>query len=350
MSKIKYLASTLLLVVMGFMFVACSESEPEDLLIGAWTDIDNEGTLYETKTVLTFSSNGKFEYNYYGGGSFGRTGKGYYSYNDKQKMLVLTYTSKDRTDLYIVQTLTSKSLVLLDPEDLYPWSFIREKSGGHKEENDSEKKEANSTTGTLNGHAYVDLGLSVKWATCNVGASKPEDYGDYYAWGETTTKSDYNWKTYKWCKGTQLTMTKYCTNSDYGGTVDNLTTLTSSDDVATVKWGSKWRMPTWEEMKELDEDCTWTWTTQSGVKGMKVTGPNGNSIFLPAAGRRSGMNFHDHGSEGLYWSATLYEDNSKYVYLLSFYDSHRNWNCITGRFDGRSVRPVTDELLSDSEK
>ena len=193
-------------------------------------------------------------------------------------------------------------------------------------------------TGTIQGHEYVDLGLSVKWATCNVGASKPEDYGDYYAWGETTTKSDYSWETYKW--GTFGSMTKYCTDSDYG-TVDNRTTLTTSDDVATVKWGSKWRIPTVEEIKELCKDCTWEWTTESWVNGMKVTGPNGNSIFLPAAAARGGENFNGRGSGGYYWSATMGGIACGYAYGLVFEDGdcYRNYFY---RYDGFTVRPVTE--------
>jgi len=197
------------------------------------------------------------------------------------------------------------------------------------------------TIETINGHEYVDLGLSVKWATCNVGASQPEDYGDYYAWGETEEKSDYSWETYKWCKGTYDTMTKYCMISMYG-TVDNCTTLTSSDDVATVKWGSKWRIPTEEEIKELNEDCAWGWTTQNGVKGMKVKGPNGNSIFLPAAGYRWGTDFYDHGSSGIYWSATLNEygnGNACSLFYLLSDDKTLRYN---GRCLGYSVRPVTE--------
>ncbi len=216
---------------------------------------------------------------------------------------------------------------------------------GKEEDEPSDKP----TFGTINGHEYVDLGLSVKWATCNVGASKPEDYGDYYAWGETTTKSDYSYETYKWCKGTYDTMTKYCTDSDYG-TVDNRTTLTSPDDVATVKWGSKWRMPTEEEMKELNEDCTWTWTTQNGVKGLKVTGPNGNSIFLPAAGLRDDTDLYPRGSYGSYWSATLDEYTSGGAYSLRFDSDGSFWGGHVYRIYGFTVRPVTDELLSDSEK
>ncbi|MBO7112331.1 MAG: hypothetical protein J6V75_00065, partial [Bacteroidaceae bacterium] len=122
-------------------------------------------------------------------------------------------------------------------------------------------------------YAYVDLGLSVKWATCNVGASKPEEYGDYYAWGETEPKTTYDWSTYKWCKGSSATMTKYCNNSSYGnnGFTDTKTTLDPEDDVAHVKWGGNWRMPTISEFEDLINNCTWTWTTQNGVNGYKVT-------------------------------------------------------------------------------
>lgn len=196
-------------------------------------------------------------------------------------------------------------------------------------------------TGTIQGHEYVDLGLSVKWATCNVGASKPEDYGDYYAWGETATKSDYRWETYKWSKGTYNTLTKYCTDSD-DGTVDNRTTLSSSDDVATVKWGSKWRMPTKEETQELCDKCTWTWTTQGGVNGMKVTGPNGNRIFLPAAGFRDGTGLYFRGLFGNFWSAALHGDDSCSAYYLYFGSGGSYWDRWFGRSVGFSVRPVTE--------
>lgn len=192
----------------------------------------------------------------------------------------------------------------------------------------------------INGHEAVDFGLSVKWATCNVGASKPEDYGDYYAWGETTTKSDHSWKTYKWCKGTLDNLTKYCTENDYGK-VDNRTILTSSDDVASAKWGGKWRMPTKEEMKELVEDCTWKCDNQNAVKGMKVTGPNGNSIFLPAAGYSLGTDLYYRGSRGYYWSATLSEYSSFYAYSLYFNDNPWSYDDYY-RNRGLTVRPVTE--------
>ena len=121
----------------------------------------------------------------------------------------------------------------------------------------------------------VDLGLSVKWAAYNVGATKPEEYGGYYAWGETEEKSNYTWGTHKWCNGSYDTMTKYCTNSSYG-TVDNKIVLDPEDDVAHVKWGGDWRMPTFGELHELYSNCTWLWITINGINGYKVTGPNGN--------------------------------------------------------------------------
>lgn len=193
-------------------------------------------------------------------------------------------------------------------------------------------------TGNHNGYEYVDLGLSVKWATCNVGASKPWEYGDYYAWGETETKSDYSWKTYKYCRGTDTSMTKYCKDSKYG-TVDNKTQLDPEDDVAHVKWGGSWRMPTKAERDELVDKCEWSWTTQSGVNGYKVTSKkNGNSIFLPAAGYRGGSS-HLAGSYGFYWSSSLYGSYSGNAYGLYFNSSDVRRD-ISNRCCGRSVRAV----------
>ena len=188
-----------------------------------------------------------------------------------------------------------------------------------------------------NGHDCVDLGLSVLWATCNVGADSPEDYGEYFAWGETEPKSTYYWDTYKWCQGSYYTMTKYCTDN-YFGTADHKTQLDLSDDAARANWGGSWRMPTYEEFTELREKCSWTWTTQNGVKGCKVS-RNGNSIFLPAAGRRNNSSLNYAGSGGYYWSSLLNTDypdsardvnfNSISVGLVSDY-----------RYHGLSVRPV----------
>ena len=192
-----------------------------------------------------------------------------------------------------------------------------------------------------NGHAYVDLGLSVKWATMNVGATSPEEYGDYFAWGETQPKEEYNWSTYKWCEGSYDTQTKYCTDSKYG-TVDNKTILELSDDAANANWGGSWRMPTEAEQDELRTECTWTWTTQNGVKGYKVTSKtNGNSIFLPAAGYRYDSDLYRAGSNGHYWGGSLYTSRSYYAYYLGFGSSSVSWY-YNERGYGQSVRPVYD--------
>lgn len=204
-------------------------------------------------------------------------------------------------------------------------------------------------------HEYVDLGLpsGIKWATCNVGADRPEDYGDYYAWGETETKDTYNWSTYKWCSDELWTgMTRYtCPDGKtsgiwYGGkgtfVGDNKTTLAPEDDVAHVKWGGKWRMPTSAELDELrDTDhCTWTWTTRGGKNGYLVTSKNnGNSIFLPAAGYRSDTALLLADSFGYCWSSSLYKGGSYDAYYLYFAPRLVVWGSYY-RFYGQSVRPV----------
>ena len=180
---------------------------------------------------------------------------------------------------------------------------------------------------------YVDLGLpsGLKWAKCNLGASKPSDYGDYYAWGEIEPKTtDYSWATYKW--GTESNMTKY-------NNTDSKTTLEAADDAATAKLGSPWRMPTNDEIQELIDKCTWTWTTQDGVKGYEVKGPNGNSIFLPFAGNRTGSRLDHAGVYGYYRSSSLSTGNSNKARGLYFNSSKRGLD-IFGRCYGFTVRPV----------
>ena len=188
----------------------------------------------------------------------------------------------------------------------------------------------------------IDLGLpsGIKWASFNVGATKPEEYGGYYAWGETEEKEDYGWETYKWCNGSENIMTKYCINSRYG-TVDNKTVLDPEDDVAHVKWGGDWRMPTAEEQEELIKNCTWEWTALNGVNGYRVTGPNGNSIFLPVAGGRDGTDVRLRDHRGYYWSSSLDGDLGNCVRALSFYDCYYTERYSLLRFGGLSVRPVS---------
>ena len=201
------------------------------------------------------------------------------------------------------------------------------------------KPKSTPTPASTGGHEYVDLGLSVKWATCNVGANKPEDYGDYFAWGETKPKSTYNWSTYKWCRGSNDTQTKYNTKGSYG-TVDNKKTLELSDDAARANWGGSWRMPTDAEWTELREKCKWTLTTQNGVKGYKVTSKsNGNSIFLPAAGYRHVSSLYDAGSDGDYWSSSLTSGSPSDAWYVYFYSSNV-YRYYYNRYYGFSVRPV----------
>ena len=193
-------------------------------------------------------------------------------------------------------------------------------------------------SGKANGHEYVDLGLpsGTKWATMNVGADSPEDYGDYFAWGETQPKDVYNWSNLKWYDGNEFT--KYCIDSA-NGKVDNKTILELSDDAATANWGGDWRMPTKEEQDELRTKCTWTWTTKNGINGYTVTGPNGNSIFLPTAGYRYGLDLNDVGIDGYYWSSSLYTSKSRDAYFLvlglNYVDAGPSSRC-----SGFCVRPV----------
>ena len=210
-------------------------------------------------------------------------------------------------------------------------------------------------------HEYVDLGLpsGTLWATCNVGANNPWEYGDYFAWGEiepyyssggntykpvwkSGKSKGYDWPSYKYANGAYNKLTKYCNKSDYGnnGYTDSRTVLEKADDVAYQKWGSDWSMPTPAQFQELKDKCKWTWTTKNGNKGYEVKGPNGNTIFLPAAGYRLGTSLYFVGSHGDYWSSSLNTDsqlNGRFLWFVSSRVSPVNWN---GRYCGLSVRPV----------
>ncbi|MBO7133570.1 MAG: hypothetical protein J6W06_05400 [Bacteroidales bacterium] len=177
-------------------------------------------------------------------------------------------------------------------------------------------------SGTLNGHEYVDLGLpsGTKWATCNVGATSPKEYGDYFAWGETKPKNTYTEETYMY--------------------FSDPATLPSSADAATANWGAGWRMPTKVEWEELKSKCKWTWMSN----GYKVVGPNGNGVFLPAAGIHPGRELTYTAIIGNYWSSSLYADNSGSACSLYFYSGIYdmfNYN----RYYGLSVRPVCNSVL-----
>ena len=211
--------------------------------------------------------------------------------------------------------------------------------GDVKEFTTLEKSGSDEPENSANVHEYVDLGLSVKWATMNVGATSPEEYGDYFAWGEIEPKSEYNWGTYKWCDGDYYNMTKYCSRSEFG-IVDNKTKLEPEDDAATVNWGGAWRMPTKEEQVELITECNWTLDTMNGVDGYTITGPNGNSIFLPISGYFSDTNVEDIGYNGTYWSSELKSDYSSYAYVIDMYNDGDISLFPNSRYYGLSIRPV----------
>lgn len=191
-------------------------------------------------------------------------------------------------------------------------------------------------------HEYVDLGLSVKWATCNVGATKPEDYGNYYAWGETEIKQDYSSKTYQldydgFLRSKGYNRKKYNEN-------DKKKVLEPVDDVACSKWGGSWRMPTDLEFKELIYNCVWQWTTRNGVRGYLVTskksGYTDRSIFLPASGHRYDTILHGDKENGSYWSCELVADGSEYARYLFFNNINGLGTDYSGLYYGRAIRPV----------
>lgn len=205
-----------------------------------------------------------------------------------------------------------------------------------------------STPGTAPaGAVAVDLGLpsGTKWANMNVGAEQPEDYGLFFAWGETTGYGSdtndghsFDWASYKWCNGSEYTMTKYCTDSYYG-TVDNKKVLDLEDDAAYVNWGSSWRMPTYDEIAELVNNTTQEWTTVNGIYGCKFTAANGNSIFLPPAGIRYDTNLKNLVYIGYYWSSSLFE-SYPYGARCLFFDTDYAQTYGSDRDRGFTVRPV----------
>ena len=190
----------------------------------------------------------------------------------------------------------------------------------------------------------VDLGLSVRWASMNIGAFSPEEYGDYYAGGETEPKENYAWATYQWCNGTSSTLTKYCRDSRYGnqGYSDLKAVLSLDDDAAHVRLGGSWRMPTKSEWDELRQNCKAVRSSENGVDGVRLTGPNGNSIFFPAAGGKNGQNLVSMGKEGYYWSSTLNTSYSYNAFILNLKSSGSVSSSSDGRCYGFSIRPVSD--------
>ncbi len=207
-------------------------------------------------------------------------------------------------------------------------------SSDNEQNGEGTPKPETPTPNPYNGYEWVDLGLpsGLKWATCNVGANKPKEYGNYYAWGEVEPKEVYDWSTYFDITDGGTTFLKY--NNESGKT-----TLDPEDDAAAVNMGGSWRMPTIEELQELIAECTWTWTTLNDVNGYNVEGPNGNAIFLPAAGYRYYSDLSYAGSDGGYWSSSLFTDYSNNACNLDFYSDGVGWGGDV-RCYGHSVRGV----------
>lgn len=176
-------------------------------------------------------------------------------------------------------------------------------------------------------HEDVDLGLSVHWASCNLGASQPYETGNFYAWGETKTKIDYN----------------YGSSATYGKEMADISG-NATYDAATANWGDEWRTPTYDEMNELIDKCQWTWTTGTeGIKGYEVTGPNGNSIFLPASGYYMCLSRNSVGEAGYYWTSTPDTSAASHdeAHYLGF--KHNTYDVSKFcRYEGRTIRAVKD--------
>ena len=184
----------------------------------------------------------------------------------------------------------------------------------------------------------VDLGLSVSWASCNVGARTPEEFGHYFAWGEVEPKAYYDWDTYRYCDSCYNALTKYCLQPKFG-VVDGLERLECGDDAAGRRWGGRWRMPTPAETEELCDSCEWQWTQVAGVNGYRVTGRNGNAIFLPAAGYSHKDTVFNANGYGYYWQNTLFSTYSPDALCYSFFDGCYG-NTYYSRNIGLTVRAV----------
>lgn len=232
----------------------------------------------------------------------------------------------------------SGSLVSCDKDndsEVLSHLFFGEESGGSgdKTDNTDDKNDQSKQ--------YVDLGLSVKWAVCNLGAKQPQDYGEYYAWGETESKTTYTWMTYKYYNSDSDKLTKYCTSSSYGNK-DNKTTLTDNDDAATKLYGSGWRMPTHDEISELFDRCTFTITTYRGTRGTQITSDtNGESIFIPYAGYFDDKNKKNVTEDFYLWSKELI--TQKPSCACGFYTNHNTKEVHLSnveRFYGFQIRPV----------
>ena len=330
-------------IFMSVNLISCSSDDtPSNRLVGIWSsdDWDSRG-----KSTYNFKSNGT--YTYTRGAYYSESGR--YTY---QHPLWTETVNGGGTYVYTIITFEKDYFVVMTNSGSTS-TFYRDKE---------EEEEEQVVSGTSQNHDYVDLGLSVKWATCNIGATKPEDSGDCFLWGETTNaKCEYEeeYSEYKWYMKDALCgksgYSKYLNEGDkwaaacladynhrckcrYGLEDDCIfpefiTTLLPEDDAATAKWGKNWRMPTKEEVEELINKCTWTFTRRNGYNGYKITGRNGNSIFLPTAPG-------DDERKGEYWSSTLSDGNSWQAKTIYFYGDDYYVHGAANRETALFIRPV----------
>ncbi len=330
---------------MLFSLAACNDDKEDNggSIIGLWKITKFEGQVFgdedisdpDEETYWDIKESGIDVYNYYKGKLDGDVEHATYEYDGK----TLVIHNDGYYGTCTIKSLTSSKMKMFIDYLIVQYNVEFERVDALPGEKSSSGSNSGVTypvfkSGTENGHDYVDLGLTsgTKWATCNVGASKPQDYGNYYAWGETTTKETYYWSNYKYGSDYNK-LTKYCSESYDGkdGFTDTKTTLDLSDDAAYVNWGGKWRMPTEAQQDELRNQCYWVWTSSynnsnvkgyivykaktSSDKGVKIyEGETPSSsyklsdahIFLPAAGGR------------YYWSSSLYTDDSNLAWVVSF--------------------------------
>lgn len=296
---------SVLFFVLSFGFVSCDDE-----------NVSNAPTLTPTpKFTITLTSSDEEKGTVTGGGTYDK---------DTKITLVATPKSGYKFVKWNDENIENPRLIIVNTDMTFAAIF----------------EAVPPTSGIENGYTWVDLGLSVKWATCNVGADSIHHYGNYFAWGEVEPKSDYSWENYFDTTDEGSTFVKY--NLSGGGTI-----LEKEDDVAAVKMGGSWRMPNREEMEELIDKCTWKWTDNyngTNIKGKIATGPNGNSIFFPAAGFRRNDKSCNKGSQCVYWSNSLENvlPNTKSAFVLFFESDIERSSDYYKRYEGRNVRGVCD--------
>lgn len=352
MNKLKYAVILLLGLSMVSMITSCKKDNTQ-LIVGKWEVIHHSSKVTETfdPASITPSMYDNHEvgdvWEFSSDGVLTMDGERM-PYTIQGDILTIQYMFSINFNIY---ELTNSSLKIW----CYFWGegeyYEFKRTNGNGSNNGGNNGGGNNGGGnngggggnsTYDGHEYVDLGLpsGTLWATCNVGADTPEGYGDYFAWGETTPKTNYVWSTYKYCNGSKDQLTKYCNNAYFGydDFADNLTVLLPEDDAATSNWGSGWCMPTKEQWEELSNYTECTIVTQNGVKGTLVKASNGNSLFLPAAGFYYNDQLTLAGSNGDYWLSSLADDSPNHACGIYFNLGINDLK--SDRSSGNSVRPV----------